>query len=149
MPRESPDAPEDLPKDAPGQVTFGQLEDEVSSVPNEAPAGLEQPLLETREGPALEGDRQDQPAQEVTQLGEGRREEQDPAARLTHSASWSARALCSLVASDPAASGIRAAKGWGLGTSDPFSTPALTISDRARRTSRFTIVILRTSARSE
>ena len=42
MPRESPDAPEDLPENAPGQVTFGQLEDEVPSVPNEVPAG---PLL--------------------------------------------------------------------------------------------------------
>src|SRR5437773_10147183 len=58
--REAPDAPEDLPKEAPGQVTFGQLEDEVPSVPSEPPAGPEQPLLETREGPALDGDGQDE-----------------------------------------------------------------------------------------
>src|SRR5258707_11050949 len=68
MPRESPDAPEDLPKEAPGQVTFGQLEDEVPSVPNEAPAGLEQPLLETREGPALNGDGQDEPTQQIAEV---------------------------------------------------------------------------------
>ena len=65
MPREPLDAPEDLPKEASGQVTFGQLEDEVPGVPNEAPAGLEQPLLETREGPALDGDGQNQPTQEI------------------------------------------------------------------------------------
>jgi len=62
MPRESPDAPEDLPKEAPGQVTFGQLEDEVPSMPDEPPAGLEEPLLETRQRPALDGERQDQSA---------------------------------------------------------------------------------------
>src|SRR5436189_4235133 len=66
--REAPDAPEDLLKEAPGQVTFGQLEDEVPSVPNEAPAGLEQPLLETRAGPALDGDRQDEPAQQIADV---------------------------------------------------------------------------------
>ena len=42
MPRESPDAPEDLPKEAPGQVTFGQLEDEVPSMPDEPPAPIGQ-----------------------------------------------------------------------------------------------------------
>ena len=66
--REAPDAPEDLLKEAPGQVTFGQLEDEVPSVPNEAPAGLEQPLLETREGPALNGDGQDEPTQQIAEV---------------------------------------------------------------------------------
>ncbi len=55
MPRESLDAPEDLPKEAPGQVTFGQLEDEVPSMPDEPPTGLEESLLETRQGPALPG----------------------------------------------------------------------------------------------
>ena len=63
-----PDAPEDLLKEAPRQVTFGQLEDEVPSVPNEAPAGLEQPLLETREGPALNGDGQDLPTQQIAEV---------------------------------------------------------------------------------
>ena len=52
MPRESLDAPENLPKQALGQVAFGQLEDEVPSMPDEASAGHEQPLLETRQGPA-------------------------------------------------------------------------------------------------
>jgi len=52
MPREPLDAPEDLPKEAPSQVAFGQLEDEVPGVPNEAPTGLEQSLLQAREGPA-------------------------------------------------------------------------------------------------
>src|SRR5882762_4019917 len=68
MPRESLDALENLPKEAPGQVAFGQLEDEVPGVPNETPAGLEQPLLEAREGPALDGKRQYQPTQEIPEV---------------------------------------------------------------------------------
>src|SRR5438132_5382323 len=68
MPREAPDAPEDLSKEAPGQVTFGQLEDEVPGVPNESATGLEQPLLQTREGPTLDGDRQNQPTQQVAEV---------------------------------------------------------------------------------
>jgi hypothetical protein len=56
VPRELLDATEDLPKERRRQVALGQLQDEVSGVPNEASAGLEQPLLETREGPALNGD---------------------------------------------------------------------------------------------
>jgi hypothetical protein len=43
--RQPLDAPEDLPKETPGQVTFGQLEHEVPRMPDEASAGLEQPLL--------------------------------------------------------------------------------------------------------
>jgi len=38
-PRESLDAPDDLPKQAPRQVTLGQLEDEVPRMPDKAPAG--------------------------------------------------------------------------------------------------------------
>jgi len=76
VPREPLDALENLPKEAPGQVTFGQLEDEVSSVPNEAPAGLEQPLLETREGPALNGDGQDEPTQQIAEVVGDHPEEQ-------------------------------------------------------------------------
>ena len=62
MPRESLDALENLPKETPRQVAFGELQVEVPGMPNEAPARLEQPLLETREGPALDGDGQNEPA---------------------------------------------------------------------------------------
>ena len=48
MPRESLDAPENLPKKRRRQVAFGKLEDEVPSMPDEAPPGLEEPLLEAR-----------------------------------------------------------------------------------------------------
>jgi len=41
------DARDDLPKERRCQVALGQMQDEVSGVPNEASAGLEQPLLET------------------------------------------------------------------------------------------------------
>jgi hypothetical protein len=61
VPRQRLDALENLPKEGPRQVAFGQLEDEVSSVPDEASAGIEQPLLQTREGPVLDGQRQGQP----------------------------------------------------------------------------------------
>jgi hypothetical protein len=44
MPREQLDTPEDLPKEALRQVAFGQLEDEVRSMPDQAAAGLEEPL---------------------------------------------------------------------------------------------------------
>jgi len=47
MPRESLDARNDLPKEPLRQVAFGQLQDVVPGMPDEAPAGLEQPLLET------------------------------------------------------------------------------------------------------
>ena len=49
-------------------VTFGQLEDEVPGVPNESATGLEQRLLQTREGPTLDGDRQNQPTQQVAEV---------------------------------------------------------------------------------
>jgi hypothetical protein len=49
MPRESLDAPEDLPKEARRQGAFGQLEEEVPGMPDQAPAGLEQPLLQARQ----------------------------------------------------------------------------------------------------
>jgi hypothetical protein len=49
MPRESLDAPEDLPKQAPRQEALGQLEDEIPGMPDEALAGLEQPLLQARQ----------------------------------------------------------------------------------------------------
>jgi hypothetical protein len=68
MPRESLDAPDNLPKQALRQVAFGQLEDEVPRMPDEGPAGLEQPLLETHQGPALDGDGQDQSAQQIAEV---------------------------------------------------------------------------------
>ena len=40
MPRESLDAPENLPKESRRQVALGQLQDEVPGVPNEAPPVL-------------------------------------------------------------------------------------------------------------
>ncbi len=67
MPRESLDAPEDLPKQARRQVALGQLEHEGPGMSDEAAAGLEQPLLEARQGPALEGEGQDKPAQEIAE----------------------------------------------------------------------------------
>ena len=48
MPGESLDAPENLPKERRCQMTFSQLEDEVARVSDEAPAGLEEPLLKAR-----------------------------------------------------------------------------------------------------
>src|SRR5712692_5380449 len=62
MPGKPLDAPDDLQKESRCQVALGQLEPEGPGVPNEAATGLEQPLLEAREGPALDGERQDQPA---------------------------------------------------------------------------------------
>ena len=40
MPRESLDAPEDLPKQAPRQVALGKLEREVPRMPDESPPVL-------------------------------------------------------------------------------------------------------------
>jgi hypothetical protein len=53
MRREQLDTPEDLPKEALRQVAFGQLEDEVRSMPDQAAAGLERPLLRARQRPIL------------------------------------------------------------------------------------------------
>ena len=49
-------------------MALGQLRDEVSGVPNEAATGLEQALLETRERPTLDGERQDEPAQQIAEV---------------------------------------------------------------------------------
>ncbi len=37
-------------------------------MPDEAATGLEEPVLETRQGPALDGDRQDQPTQQIPEV---------------------------------------------------------------------------------
>ncbi len=49
-------------------MAFGQLQDEVSGMSDEAPAGIEQPLLETRQGPALDGRGQDEPSQKIADV---------------------------------------------------------------------------------
>jgi hypothetical protein len=68
VPREALDALENLPKERRRQVALGQLQDEVSGVPNEAATGLEQALLQTRQGPALDGDWQNQPTQQIAEI---------------------------------------------------------------------------------
>ena len=67
-PREPLDALENLPQEAPCQVAFGKLQDEVPGRSNEASARFEQPLLETRQGPALDGDGQNQLAQQIAEV---------------------------------------------------------------------------------
>ena len=62
MPCEPLDATDDLRKQTLSQLAFGQLKNEVPGMSNEAPAGLEEPLLQARQGPALDGDGQGQPA---------------------------------------------------------------------------------------
>src|SRR5262249_5829674 len=68
MPGEPLDAPENLPKEAARQVAFGKLQGEVPSMADEASPRLEQPLLETREGPALDGDGQGEPSQQIAEV---------------------------------------------------------------------------------
>ncbi len=68
MPRESLDARDDLPEQGPCQVAFGKLQGEVPGMPDEASAALEQSLLQARQRPALDGDRQDQPTQEIAEV---------------------------------------------------------------------------------
>jgi hypothetical protein len=68
VPPQPLDALENLPKERPGQVAFGKLEGEVPRVPDQSSAGLEQALLEARERPILDGDRQDEPAEEVAEV---------------------------------------------------------------------------------
>src|SRR5262249_4758791 len=62
------DARDDLPKHRACQVSFGELQGEVPGMPNEASAGLEQPLLKTREGAALNGDGEEEPTQQVAEI---------------------------------------------------------------------------------
>ena len=68
MPHEPLDASEDLPKEAPRQVALGELEPEVPGMPDQATAGLEEPLLEARQGLVLDGERQANPAQEIAEI---------------------------------------------------------------------------------
>jgi hypothetical protein len=68
VPRKPLDAPENLSEEAPCQLALGHLEDEVSGMSIQAPAGLEEPLLQARQEPALDGSEQDQPAHEVAEI---------------------------------------------------------------------------------
>jgi hypothetical protein len=71
-------APEDLTKEGPGQVTLGKPEHEVPRMPDQALAGLEEPLLETRHGPSPDGDGQNQPTQQIAEVvGDHPEEEPD------------------------------------------------------------------------
>jgi len=76
MPSESLDAPENLPKEAPRQVALGQLEHEIPRMPDQPPAGLEQALLQARQRPALDGDRQNEPTQQIAEVVGDHPEEQ-------------------------------------------------------------------------
>jgi len=49
-------------------VALRELQDEVPRMSDEAPAGLEQPLLQTRQRPALDGEGQGQPAKQVAEV---------------------------------------------------------------------------------
>ena len=68
--------PENLPKESRRQVALRQLQDEVAGMADEPPAGLEQPLLQARQRPALDGERQDQPTQEIAEVVGDNPEEQ-------------------------------------------------------------------------
>jgi hypothetical protein len=76
VPREPLDAVENLPKEAPRQVAFGELQGEVPGMSDELRAGLEEPLLEARQGPALDGDGQDEPPQQIAEVVGDHPEEQ-------------------------------------------------------------------------
>jgi len=68
MPRESLDAPEALPNEAPRQVAFSKLENVMPRMPDQPPASLEEPLLEARQGAVLDGEGEGEPAQEIAEV---------------------------------------------------------------------------------
>jgi hypothetical protein len=73
---------ENLSKETPCQVALGQLENEVSRMPDETLAGLEQALLQARQRPVLDGERQDQPTQEIAEVvGDDPEQQADSLAR--------------------------------------------------------------------
>ena len=61
-------APDNLSKEAACQVAFGELQREVPGMPDQTPAGLEHELFETRKGPALDSDGQDEPTQQIAEV---------------------------------------------------------------------------------
>jgi hypothetical protein len=63
-------------------VAFGELQGEVPGMPDEPAARLEEPLLEAREGPSLDGEGQGQPAKQVAEVvGEDSEEQADGSSR--------------------------------------------------------------------
>jgi hypothetical protein len=68
VPREPLDARNDLPEQGSCQVAFGKLQREVPGMSDQPPARLEQPLLEAREGPGLDGDGQNKPAEQIAEV---------------------------------------------------------------------------------
>ena len=66
--RQRPDPPQHVAEQPPGQMPFRQQEPVVPGVLHQPAAGFHQPLLETRERPALDPRRQDQSAPEVAQV---------------------------------------------------------------------------------
>ena len=63
-----PDPPQHVAEQPPGQMTFRQEEPVVPCVLHQPASGFHQPLLETRERPALDSRRQDQSAPQVAQV---------------------------------------------------------------------------------
>src|SRR3989442_13677482 len=57
-------------------ASFRRAQREVPGMSDEAPAGLEQPLLQARQRPVLDGERQDQPAQQIAKVVGDHPEEQ-------------------------------------------------------------------------
>jgi hypothetical protein len=49
-------------------VDFGQREDKVPGMPDRATAGLEQPLLQARQRPTLNGKEESEPTQEGAEI---------------------------------------------------------------------------------
>jgi len=68
VPREPLDARNDLTEQGSCQVAFGKLQREVPGMSDQPPACLEQPLLEAREGPGLDGDGQNKPAEQIAEV---------------------------------------------------------------------------------
>ena len=68
MPFKPLDAGDSLAEQEPCQVTLGKLQGAVPGMADEASDGLGEPLLQAREGPALDGDGQDEPTQQIADV---------------------------------------------------------------------------------
>src|SRR5262249_31990687 len=68
VPRQSLDAPENLPNQPRRQVALGKRQDEVPGMPDQASAGLEESLLQACQGPALDGTGQGEPPQQIPEV---------------------------------------------------------------------------------